>query len=254
MLDGFLQHALHLGVGVAHLTGEVTHTAHIDLAEHHKEGQQSDGDDRQQPVESKEIGKSTEEEKHHTERIGQGFGNEGDDIADVALKAVDDIARVSPFAPVPFGAEYTVEHVLLHAVLRLHAQHVAYPDRGYVDGKVDKHQPTHECHRPVDGALDAARSHVDGAFHRPHLGQTYHHRSHAHRCVEYGLQSVAPPYLPQPAHDVARGVGRVGGRYPLGYLYLHDSRCGCGSICGRHPTSSSRGGWRSSCGCRASLY
>ena len=254
MLDGFLQHALHLGVGVAHLTGEVTHAAHIDLAEHHKEGQQSDGDDRQQPVESKEIGKSTEEEKHHTERIGQGFGNEGDDIVDVALEAVDDIAGVTPFTPVPFGAEYTVEHVLLHAVLRLHAQHVAYPDRGYVDGKVDEHQPTHECHRPVDGALDAARSHVDGALHRPHLGQTYRHRSHAHRCVEYGLQSVAPPYLPQPAHDVARGVGRIGGRYPLGYLYLHDSRCGCGSICGRRPTSSSRGGWRSSCGCRASLY
>ena len=47
----------------------------------------------------------------------------------------------------------SVEHPLLHAVLRLDAEYVPYPHSGYVYGEAGEDEHSHDAHGPVDGAF-----------------------------------------------------------------------------------------------------
>ena len=82
---------------------------------------------------------------------------------------------MQPFTALPFRAKNTVEHFLLHPVLRLDAQNVAYPYGANIDGKVTEYQSAHHGHSPIETAFHHMGSHVDGMLYRPHLGEAHNH-------------------------------------------------------------------------------
>ena len=128
VLDGLLEHALYLRVAVAHLPCELTHTVHVDAAEQDEDGNDAHDDEGEQVVHREQIVERAEEQGQYRQGVGKGLGEEVDDILHVAFQAVEHVAGMALLLAVPFGAEDTVEHALLHAVLCTDAQDVTYPD------------------------------------------------------------------------------------------------------------------------------
>ena len=133
----------------------------------------------------------------------------------VELQPVEHVAGVAHLPSAPLGAQYAVEHTLLHAVLRLYSENVAHPHRRYVQCEVAQYECRHDAHGEVYGAFRRARRHVDGMLHRPHLREARDDLRYACGGVEHRLQPVASPLSPQPFHYPRCGVLRV--RY-LEYL------------------------------------
>ncbi len=198
VLNGLLQYALHPRVTVAHLTGERPHAPHVELAEEDEHRQQAHDDEGQRGVHGKEVEEGTEEQSERGNRARDGLGEEGDDVADVFLEAVDDVTAVHLLSPTPLRAQYAVEHALLHAVLRLDAEDVLHPYTADADGEVAEDEHTHDAHGPRQRALDGVRGHVDGMLHRPNLTQADRHAEESQQGVDDGLKLVAAPRPPEP--------------------------------------------------------
>ena len=128
VLNGLLQYALHLRVGVAHLTRQTTHLADVDFADRDEQRQRSHDDDSQPFVHREEVEEGSEEQSNDRERAGDGLGKEAHHVVDVELQSVEHVARVMSLLAPPLRAKQSVEHGLLHSVLRLDAQDVAHPD------------------------------------------------------------------------------------------------------------------------------
>ena len=176
MLDGFLQDALHLTVGIAYQAGEISHLVHIDFAERQEDRNHDDDDDGQHLIHGEEIEEGTEEHRQHTQGVRQCLRKEINHLVHIVLQAVEHIARMHLLPAVPLGTQDAIEHALLHAVLRPDAQHVANPDASYAQGEVAENQQSHQAHRPIDIALHGMGGNIDGTLHRPYLRQAHAHR------------------------------------------------------------------------------
>ena len=210
MLNGFLQHTLHLTVGLAHRPCEVSHLPHIYLAEGHKHGYDAHNDKGQRVVHGKEVEEGSEEQCQHRQRVGQRLGKKVYHRVHINLQAVEHVARVQSLLSAPLRAQYAVKHTLLHAVLCFNAQNVTHPYCSYVEGKVGEDKQSHHAHRPVDVAWQCARRNVDGVLYGPYLCQCYHHLCQPYGGVQRGLRSVSAPCSPQPHRRLPSGVARRG--------------------------------------------
>jgi hypothetical protein len=101
---------------------------HIDAAHCCEEWQYADGDEGQPGVHAEQVDECSYEHGQGAEHRRQCLGEEGDDLAHVALQSVDDVAGVHGLAPLPQLLQQAGHQLLLHAVLSAHAQYVAYPD------------------------------------------------------------------------------------------------------------------------------
>ena len=206
VLDGFLEHALHLRVAVAYLTGEGAHLTHIETAQRHKQGDDGHGDQCERGVHEEEVDEGTDEEGEHREGAGKGLGEEGDDIGDVELQAVEHIAAMARLLAVPLGAQDAVEHALLHAILGADAQDVLHPHSGNAQSEIEQDEQGHDAYRPIERPADNMGGYIDGMLDGPHLHQTDSHAQQSKDGIEDGLQAVAPPRPPQPTEN---GAGRI---------------------------------------------
>ena len=206
VLNGLLQHALHLRVARAHLAGEPPHASHVYLAQAHKHGDDGHSDESQHPVHREQIAEGAHEERCHRQRAGYHLGEEVHDVRHVELQSVEHVARVAALLAVPLRAQDAVEHVLLHAVLRLDAQDVLDPDARDVEGKVGQDECRHDAHGHVERPFVNALGHLDGMLHRPHLSQRHHHRQQSDAGIQCCLQPVASPRAPQPFQDAPRRI------------------------------------------------
>ena len=136
MLDGFLQHTLNLTVGIAHLTGQESHLAHIHLAESQKDGYHNDDDYRQELIHGEEIEEGAEEKRQDAQGTWNSLGKEAYHLRHIPLKPVEHITRMKALPTLPLRAKDAVEHTLLHTVLRLDAQEVSYPDARDVECEI----------------------------------------------------------------------------------------------------------------------
>ena len=198
MLNGLLQHTLHLTIRITHLTSQLAHLSHINLAKRQEDRNHDDDDHREHLVHGEEIEEGTEEHRQDTERIRDGLRQEVDHRVYIRLQSVEHVTRMKSFSPLPFRAKDAVEHFLLHTVLRLDAQEITNPNRGDIEGEVGKNQASHQAHSPIDVTLHGMGSHIDGSLHRPYLRQTHPHRQQAYGSIEHSLQLVALPCSPKP--------------------------------------------------------
>jgi hypothetical protein len=76
------------------------------------------------------------------------------------------------FASLPLGAQYAVEHILLHAVLSTYSKDVLHPDAANVYGEVAEYKYSDYGNSPVDVASDGMSSNVDSMLDSPHLRKT----------------------------------------------------------------------------------
>ena len=212
VLNGLLEHALHLGIRRTDGAREVAHPANVDLAGGYEHRNDAHCDERQAGIHDEKIAESTHEQREHGERVGNGLGEKAHHIVHVYLQTVEHIAGVVLLFAVPLGSQDAVEHVLLHAVLCTDAKNIAHPHTGDIECKIKQNKAAHQGHGPVDGARHHARSHIDGVLHRPHLGQRHPHRGLTYKGIEHGLQPIAAPGPPQPAQNAAGRV-LVGARH-----------------------------------------
>ena len=175
VLYRFLKNALHPAVAVAHVARKTAHAPHIKPADEHKQRKHYHDDHRQHGVHREQIEKRTKEKGHYRQRAGHGLGKKLNHILYVEFKTVEHVAAVHAFASVPFRTQYSVEHLLLHAVLSFYSENVPHPYRSYVDGKVAQHENSHNSHSPIERAAARMRCHVDGILHSPYRQQTCRH-------------------------------------------------------------------------------
>ena len=194
---------------------------HINPAEDGHDGNHDHDDEREHLVERVEVEESAQKHRQGGHRTRHHLGEELDDAVDIHLQPVDDITRMPFLLAVPFRAEDAVEQALLHAVLGTHAQDVADPCAGDAQCEVAQHEQCHESHSPVDGTGFHMRCDVDGVLYGPDRTQTHHHREQTDGRIEHGLETVAPPGIPEPPHDLGGGILALRRRQVFFYLLEH---------------------------------
>ena len=224
VLDGLLENALDLRIRVAHFSCQPPHLAHINLADQDKQRYHDDNENRQPPVHRHQIEKRAEEHRQRRDRTRYGLSEEAHHIGDIKLQPVQHIATVVTLLPMPFRAQDTVEHTLLHTVLRLDAQQVPHPYGSNVQGEVAENQSSHDGYRHIDTAVDDMRRHVDGVLDSPYGSQRDTHTEDAYHCVQHRLLTVSAPGDPEPAEDFPGRIVRVRNLqesfYPVHHCFL----------------------------------
>ena len=130
--------------GVAHIVGDAAHPLHVEFAGQQKDGENEDDDAGQRPVHPKQEEKGAHKLKQRSDERGQTLGDKANHVGDVALEAVDKVARMNLAQRTPLGFEQAVEEALLHIVLSAHAEDGAHPTAADIDGHLNDYQTNDE--------------------------------------------------------------------------------------------------------------
>ena len=90
--------------------------SHIDTAQQHKHGKDSNGDAGEIDIHQEEIAESACEHRQHRDGVRQGLRQEIHHRVHILLQTVDDIATMEARLRTPLRAQQSVEHQELHSV------------------------------------------------------------------------------------------------------------------------------------------
>ena len=206
VLQAFLKDGLEMALGVAHIVGDAAHSLHVEFAGQQEDGEYKDDDAGQRAVHPEEEEEGSGKLKQRGDERGQALGDEAHHIGDVALKAIDKVARVHLAQGPPLGLEQAVEEALLHIVLCANAEDGAHPATANIDGHLDDNQANDEGDGLRKGeAVVGSCGYINGQLRGPHETQIGHNHQPAQQNIEQALQAITLPRLPEPAYQ--RGIG-----------------------------------------------